>query len=304
MPSILTHYFFINECINESYPFLKNEEKIALLGAQGTDPFYFYGNLFKHGDKKEVNDFASHIHNDDPSDLYVYFINEANKCDKEHRDFIFSYLFGLLNHYVLDRTTHPYVFYHSGINEGYMKKHQKFETNIDVLLRLHYQNYIKPCKTIKNDHDDVDYLSKIYFSYSEKNNHALEESTFTTAYKDMYNIQKVLYSKSGFKKWIFHTFLKDSKVDNTSMPKRIEDDIDYLNLEKNLWQHPTKNFKMNLSFLELIEHAKKDFNKLGKIILNAYNKLDYEKDLRNFINNINHCGITIGDTMKYSKPII
>ena len=304
MPSILTHYFFINDCINENYPFLKNEEKIALLGAQGTDPFYFYGNLFKRGDKKEVNDFAAHIHNDNPYNLYVHFINEANKCDKEHRDFLFSYIFGLLNHYVLDRTTHPYVFYHSGIDDGYMKKHQKFETNIDVLIRLHYQNYIKPCNTIKTNIDDVDNLSEIYCSYAKKYDLYLEESTFTKAYKDMFNIQKVLYSRTGFKKWIFHTFLRDSKVDNTSMPKRIEDGIDYLNSNKNLWQHPTKNFKMSLSFFELIDYAKKEFNKLGKILLNAYNNLEYEKDLKKFIDNINHCGITVGDKMIYSNPIL
>ena len=304
MPSILTHYYFINDCINESFPFLKNEERIALLGAQGTDPFYFYGNLLKRSDKKEINGFASLIHNSNPASLYIHFINEANKCDNEHRDFLFSYIFGLLNHYVLDRTTHPYVFYHSGIDEGFMKKHQKFETNIDVLLRLHYNEYIKPCNTIKNDIDDVSEISKIYFSYSNDTNGDLEEDTFIKAYKDMYKIQKVLYSPIGFKKWIFHTFLKNSTVDNTSMPKRITDGIDYLNLEKKLWQHPTKNFKMSLSFIELLDLAKKEFNKLGKIILKAYNKEEYEKELINFINDINHSGIKVNDKMIYSNPII
>lgn len=302
MPSILTHYFFINDCF-DNYDFLLNNKSIALLGAQGTDPFYFYGNLLKHKDKKDINNFASHIHNDNPLNLYIHFINEANKLDKTNRDFVFSYIYGLLNHYILDRICHPYVFYYSGIDEDFMKNHQKFETNIDVLLRQHFNNYIKPSSTIKNDINSLDILSNIYYTYSNNHDLKLNENTFIKAYKDMYNIQNILYSKHGFKKWIFHTFMKNSQVDNTSMPLKIKDGIDYLNLNKNLWQHPTKNFKMSLSFLELMDYAKKEFNKIKKILLNAYNHLDYENDLESFINNINHSGIIIGDKMIYSNPV-
>lgn len=302
MPSILTHYFFINDCL-DNYDFLLNDKSIALLGAQGTDPFYFYGNLLKHKDKKDINNFASHIHNDNPLNLYIHFINEANKLDKTNRDFVFSYIYGLLNHYILDRICHPYVFYYSGIDEDFMKNHQKFETNIDVLLRQHFNNYIKPSSTIKNDINSLDILSNIYYTYSNNHDLKLNENTFIKAYKDMYNIQNILYSKHGFKKWIFHTFMKNSQVDNTSMPLKIKDGIDYLNLNKNLWQHPTKNFKMSLSFLELMDYAKKKFNKIKKILLNAYNHLDYENDLESFINNINHSGIIIGDKMLYSNPV-
>ena len=131
MPSILTHYYFINDCINENYPFLENEKDIACLGAQGTDPFYFYGNLLKRLDKKEINDFASLIHNDNPFELYKHFIETANKEKGVNRDFLFSYIFGLLNHYVLDRTIHPYVFYSTGFDKSYLEDHQKFETNME-----------------------------------------------------------------------------------------------------------------------------------------------------------------------------
>ena len=60
---------------------------------------------------------------------------------------------------------------------------------------------------------------------------------------------------------------------------------------------------MSLSFLELMDYAKKKFNKIKKILLNAYNHLDYENDLESFINNINHSGIIIGDKMLYSNPV-
>ena len=53
------------------------------------------------GDKDDIYNFASLIHNENPLSLYVHFINEANKLEDKYRDFIFSYIFGLLTHYVL-----------------------------------------------------------------------------------------------------------------------------------------------------------------------------------------------------------
>ena len=303
MPSVLTHYFFVNDCIDDKYPFLKNEDEIIYAGSQGTDPFYFYGSIIKRLDKKDIYAFASLIHESNPLKLFKHFINEANKLDGVERDFVYSYLFGLMNHYVLDRYTHPFVFYHSGIDDNYLPKHQKYEANIDVLLRLHYRNYISPQGAMKVDYDDIDIISKIYYSYSENNNLSLEENTFTTAYKDMRNTQKVLYSKLGFRKWFFNKFLNKSQANALSLPKRVEGDIDYLNNKKNLWQHPSKNFKMSLSFIELMDLAKKEFNKLGKILLNAYNHLDYEKELENFIDNTNLLGTNVGEKMFYSNPI-
>ena len=71
------------------------------LGAQGVDPFYYYGNILNRFNKKEVNDFAKYIHTQECLSLYIHFINEANKLSKEHKDLVYSYIYGLLNHYVL-----------------------------------------------------------------------------------------------------------------------------------------------------------------------------------------------------------
>ena len=61
MPSILTHYYFIKDTNKENIPFLENEEKVMYLGAQGVDPFYYYGNIINRFNKKEVNDYYSNI---------------------------------------------------------------------------------------------------------------------------------------------------------------------------------------------------------------------------------------------------
>ena len=60
---------------------------------------------------------------------------------------------------------------------------------------------------------------------------------------------------------------------------------------------------MSLSFIELMDYAKKEFDKLGNILLKAYNHLEYEKELIKFIDNINHSGIIVGDKMLYSNSV-
>ena len=45
MPSVLTHYGFNKETFDDSIIFLKNNEDIYLVGAQGPDPFLFRGFL-------------------------------------------------------------------------------------------------------------------------------------------------------------------------------------------------------------------------------------------------------------------
>ena len=117
----------------------------------------------------------------------------------------------------------------------------------------------------------------------------------------MYNSQRILYSSNGFKKAFFNTFFKNTKANVLSYPKRVNPDIDYLNEKKNLWQYPHRNFKLSFSFNELLDLANKDFNKLSKILLNAYNNLEFEKDLIKFINNINHNGTLPEDELLYSE---
>ena len=301
MPSILTHYYFIKDTNKENIPFLENEENACLLGVQGVDPFYYYGNILNRFNKEDVNNFAKHIHLKECASLYIQFIKEANKLNKEHKDLVYSYIYGLLNHYTLDKNTHPYIIYKTGVKGDFITNHQKFETELDVLFKAKRNDLIHPKNAIKVDEVTLEIISKIYYSYSLENNFNLEEDTFIKAYKDMYNSQRILYSSNGFKKAFFNTFFKNTKANTLSYPKRVNPDIDYLNEKKNLWQYPHRNFKLSFSFNELLDLANKDFNKLSKILLNAYNNLEFEKDLIKFINNINHNGTLPEDELLYSE---
>ena len=109
MPSILTHYGF-NRDVIEDINFLKDNEDIYYVGAQGPDVFFFCGIIPFLGveNAKYIRKFGHALHKKDPTEVFEYFIEYAKKS--KDKDILFSYILGAGLHYVLDRKLHPYVF--------------------------------------------------------------------------------------------------------------------------------------------------------------------------------------------------
>jgi hypothetical protein len=135
MPNIITHYNFCNNRVNDDL------KKIALLGSQGPDPFFFSLKL----NSKKYYSLASSMHKMDPYDMYKYMIDYALDKNEREKEILFSFIRGFMYHYCVDRRCHPYVFYVTGFktdeNKGKLKKklsHSGFETYIDVLLSKKY----------------------------------------------------------------------------------------------------------------------------------------------------------------------
>src|SRR5574344_1652458 len=122
MPALLTHYLFANEVIGKD---LKHRN-LALTSSQGPDIFFYNGySLAKRKTKKEVRAFGNYLHGIDPSPLYKAIIDYANTKQGEEKDIIYAHLVGMLCHYALDRTTHPYIFYKT-LFPGYEKKDSNY----------------------------------------------------------------------------------------------------------------------------------------------------------------------------------
>lgn len=302
MPSSLTHYFFAQKTSNR-LPFIINQQ-IINLGCQGTDPFFFYGTFIKRKNNKDINNFATYIHHCNPFDFFNFFIKEANKQSiKTNKDLIYNYIYGLLNHYCLDRNCHPYVFALTGWgSKQHIIDHQKFEANIDCCLQYKYTNFISPTKTLKNKKDDVLLISNIYDSYSSDNKHYLPKA-FYHSYKDMRFASKILYSHYGIRKWFFNTFIPNSTINAMSTPKKCEKDIDYLNEKRKSWEHPVSKLSSKQSFMDLMIQADEDFNKVLIILEKAYYNKEYKELLKTFINELIHDGIKTYQSMKYFTSV-
>jgi len=170
MPSVLTHYGFNKEVLDNKVEFLKGNEDIYLVGAQGPDPFFFYGIIPFFGGKKGkfVRKFGSGLHKVDPAEAFGFLLNYAN--EKNEKDILYSYILGAGLHYILDRKMHPYVYYKTGFSTDKKSKrkyhvdHTRFETNLDVLLvNDRYKSYkVRPVEAIKCNEDKIEYVSEMY----------------------------------------------------------------------------------------------------------------------------------------------
>ena len=86
MPSVLTHYGFNKEVLDSEITFLKGNEDIYLVGAQGPDPFLFSGLVPKFNNKgsSELRKFGSTLHKLEPNQFFLKFFKYA--CENENKD--------------------------------------------------------------------------------------------------------------------------------------------------------------------------------------------------------------------------
>ena len=93
MPSILTHYGFNKALFDQKLDFLKDNEDIYLVGAQGPDPFFFYGILpwLKADNAKVVRKYGTVLHKVDPCDAFSFmYLSHASQLTVSSYIFIES----------------------------------------------------------------------------------------------------------------------------------------------------------------------------------------------------------------------
>ncbi len=308
MPSVLTHYGFNKELFNDKIGFLKGNEDIYLVGAQGPDPFFFYGILpfVKAKDAKVIRGYGSKLHKMDPMKVFLFFFKFAN--DSVDKDVLYAYILGAGLHYILDRKIHPYVFYKTGFSDDpkmkrkYFTNHTLFETNIDVLLMNgRYKNYkVKPVEAILCDDDKIEEVSEMYEKLAREvvKEEKINDDSFEDAWEHMIKIEKVLYSKKGIKKGIVNCLFKKTPFNTMMHPLKVKDDlkIDYLNLRNNEWFDPAMEVKYYKSVISLIEEAKEDSKEWFKIVEDAYNGKIKDNVIKKFTRGMIYDGYN--DTMK------
>lgn len=315
MPSVLTHYGFNKEVYDNDISFLNNNEDVYLVGAQGPDPFFFYGIVpfFKCKAAKDIRGFGTKLHKIVPSDVFAFFFSYASK-DK-NKKVLYAYILGAGLHYILDRKIHPYVFYKTGFSDDPKKKkkyfvdHTLFETHLDVLLiNNRYKQYkTSSYESIKCDKDKIEEVSEMYEALAKEiiKDNKIDEDTFEESYNQMFKIERLLYSKRGIKKSIVNCLFKKTPFNTMMHPKVVKDDykIDYLNLNKEQWQDPSLGTVYNKSVEDLIEEAKEDARVWFKIVSDYYNDRGNEEELKRFTKGLIYDGYSVNEKMKVFKNV-
>lgn len=293
MPSFITHNVFAYEVKNKYNLKVNN---LYYIFAQSHDFLVYSTN-------KEVKTLSHYAHTNNTRDYIINIIKYIKDNNLTKNIDLISYLYGSITHYLLDSTTHPFLFYKSGIynkNDKYSYKykdmHRLIEKNIDS---IYYKNYYK--KEYNYCNVSKDFIKKINFS-SELSK-CIDYSYYETYKKN--NISKYYLKSIKLYKFIFYLLFKDrfgikrfiyniiDKLFNThisSISTYLKNpNKSYLNLNHKKWNHPSNiDIKYNDSFEDLFKKSIFKFENIYKNIkLYFNNKLSLD-ELKQSIPNISY----------------
>ena len=294
MPSTITHTHISLDTLKRVN--LKPKELISKhledykSFAQGMDILYFYHILLIKSNI--VQKLGHDFHHEKTNEVFKYII-EYNKENKS--DIIFTFLSGLITHYVADSTIHPYVNYiaksktkleqtdrHFEVEtylDNYMisKKHKDYKTFKNYKLQFNNKKNQKIIKLIDNIYQE-------FFNYpnmGKKYYQALKEMRFVFKY--------IRHDKTGIKRKIFQLIdfnkFKIRRVTYLSYHFELKNFDHYLNTTNKKWFNiRNESITSNNSFEELyIDTCKKASNIINKLYEYIYQdkKIDLDKLLEN-----------------------
>lgn len=314
MPNIITHYTFAKDKIQDSSPKFVNA---TYLGAQGPDPFFYYGVISKvhRPNFQDVNSLGGITQHMEMTEPYYAMIEYAVKSpDKE---LLLAYIDGLFMHYSLDRTVHPFVFYNTGftdrpedsekVHHHYNFGHMCFENILDFIIGKKEGTFRRADHYLKLDNRSLHKISEMWEEVNRQVQHVpfITDNSFYLAVKDFRKTMRFAYSPLGLKKGLFKViFGKESYPYGICPPRSLRrfEDIDFLNEEHKKWYMPAGSEKSE-SFYDLYEEAGVLYRSLHSCLKKASDGYNEKKDIDIIGAHINHEGIVPNSPKIYWKLI-
>lgn len=258
MPATATHAFFAEDVLktleSKYQNLLRNNKKSFLMFAQSMDSMMFY--QFLNFKKKGNLENFSYLFHTTKTNLFFKTLITTMKKEKSYQDpQTLAFVYGLICHFVLDSTIHPFVFYKTG-NFNKKKKetyrynslHTNMETFLDQVMiekkfsscnPFHFKDFCFDFKKfstpLKNTIQStffhvyqIENMDQIYYRSLKQMCFMLE--TFRL---DLHGIKKFFYKKIDFftpKSWM--------KLESLSY-YHVENKHDYLNQTHKKWYYPT-----------------------------------------------------------------
>ena len=315
MPAILTHYAFALDLLPSCY---KGHEKAILIGTQGPDPFFFYGQRpwkRRSPDYKVVDAFGSLLHHSDIAPIYNVMMKIASESESD-KELYFAYIQGLWLHYCLDRAAHAYIFPASGFSEddesskkSYSALHSYFETMIDSLIGHKEGIYTtRPQKYLSIDDEEARKISLLWYKTNKQTigDKSIKEDSFYLALEDYRAVLRMTNTPHLLSKIAMNVLTgPSSQPSRMNIPHRVPKkllSVDFLNECRSSWPDMISGGMHNESFYELMDKAKKDFLSLLPLIDKAKDGADVLADLHSFVGVICHDGCDPSLNKRYSAP--
>lgn len=309
MAGTITHAYFSMDLYErlsiKSKELLMDYKEDLKMFSQNTDILFFYNiTNFKRG--KEIREFGYRSQKIKTYEFFSTLINYIKYNDHQYHPQVIAYLYGMLSHYVLDSTVHPFIIYKTGQFDKndkntyqYNHLHNELESYFDNYL-LRIRRGIKPHKFK---------CHKYCFNVEDFSKELIEVMDFT--YKEVFgvhNFHEYYFKSSKQMKFFYRVFRYDptgikrvfySMVDGVcpksflrkvplSYHMKMRKWKPFLNLEHEKWYHPTdKRTKSNESFLELYTKALAKSTKMIQEI-NQYLYYDKKINLKKVIGNLSY----------------
>ena len=305
MPSITTHHIFGIEVYKnlKEKNILKNDLLIYQTFTQSHDYLYYYTFDFKNA--KKIKNLGSKGHHEKTQEYIINIIKNIKKNNLSEHGPAIAYLYGVITHYVLDSTCHPYIFYKTGVYRKHDKNTHKYlggHTHIEKQLdAYYYKKYFN--KDYKYCNINKEIIKNPIFSNELTN-------LITASYKETYNIDNIgnIYQKCikdakiimslrsndrfGIKKGLYRFI--DLITRNKFHLKYYSTHINkiektFLNEDRQTWHHPSnKEITYNYSFEDLFNLSlKKTISIIEDVNQYLYDRKDLE-ELKESIPNVDY----------------
>lgn len=308
MPDVWTHLICGREVlasVEERFRKLANSEiKLYYFGCQGPDFFFYYNFLPWVGDKLGMA-LGNRIHHEKCG---LFFRESLKYLKKTPHIKTTVYLMALICHWCLDRTTHPYINYISGVYQGeggqekVFNNHKRVEAAIDALMAkrilnidvkrvpVHNEIFVGDCLPgeILSFYQHI--LPLVHREYYEK----LEGPDFLNkSYRDMITALKILHDPRGIKRMMaaaYDTFSMHLNNMRYYFYRSPEDNGEpYLNEKKCPWCHPMDSDEMyTYSFPELFSRSVMESVELINLSMGFISGEVGEMEIEQAITDISH----------------
>lgn len=263
MPACLTHNLFAR-AVREDLPELGEINEYAYFwGAQGPD-FLFCHRWFPWMGEKYLKPYGNKLHEMNP----VVTLGALRDFLREHGDPAYlSYARGLLCHYALDSTAHPYInaladqLVRQRPKETRTTMHGEIEAALDaVMLRREtgkLPSEISLGKLFPKNEAVQRRIARLYQDLIFRAlGDAVEEKSLLQATNDAHLVFSCVTDRTGLKLRLFEILErgKPHAISSHFVPLTERDDVDYVNFGQKEWRFG--EIVSNQSFFDLFEEAR------------------------------------------------
>ncbi|SFA84760.1 Zinc dependent phospholipase C [Acetitomaculum ruminis DSM 5522] len=315
MPGFATHYLFGIDSLkrmekNKLRDIINKNRRVYQLGLQGPDIFFYYLPSYLMYEENP----GSLVHHSNAS---LYFRNCIKNIDKERntkkKEIAIAYLCGILGHYTLDFTTHPYIYYMTDFHEKtseYYGRHIAFETKINEYL-LYKKRHLMASQfyndsTVRITKNEAEVVAKILSAtYKDTfEGYNMSKKNVLSALNYFQKSIRLLRGPGGKKRKLIGFFEKlilgNTYFSNIiDLDEHVEGEL-YMNFSHKMWKNPWDNsITSNKSFFELTKDAKKIYKETLDAVndyftLDDNKKKNYKKLIQLIGNKSYHSGLDCG----------